>query len=230
MAARRASEGLPGLAIAWGPIGDVGYLDRSEDVRAVIERKLGGTMRADEALDLLGRALHGAQAGSTLTIAPVNWSDLKNDLPVVSEPLFEFLDLRSEQGSGDGVVDLQALLAAQGETKTRKILVEILRREAAQIMHITPSEVDVDRELVELGFDSLMGLSLKMAMEERLGSSTPITSVADGMTLSRLAHKIVAGAVDGKTDNSVDTMAERHLTESDLPDEIMQKISNAAAE
>ena len=105
MAAARASEGLPGLAVAWGPIGDVGYLDRSAEVRAVIERKLGGTMHSGEALGLLGKALPAAQAGSTLTIAPVSWSDLKNDLPVLSEPLFEFLDLRSEQGSVDDAID-----------------------------------------------------------------------------------------------------------------------------
>ena len=109
------------------------------------------------------------------------------------------------------------------------MLIDILRREAAQIMRIAPSEIDVDRELVDLGFDSLMGMNLKMAMEERLGSATPLTSVADGMTLSRLAHAIVSSAIDGTSETVEGTMAERHLTESNLPTETIAKITDAAA-
>ncbi|WP_172294614.1 type I polyketide synthase [Pseudoruegeria sp. HB172150] len=229
MAQRRRAEGLPGLAIAWGPIGDAGYLERSDEVKAVIERKIGRPMRAQDAFNALAQALEADGNRATITIAPVEWSRLMSDLPVVSEPLFECLDLRQDVGGADGMIDLAGLIEAEGEAKARKMLVELLQREAAQIMRIAPSEIDVDRELVELGFDSLMGMSLKLAMEERLGTATPMTSIADAMTLSKLAHSIVASAIAGKEDTVTETMAERHLTESDLPEELRQKIADAAA-
>ncbi len=229
LAEKRAARGEPALAVAWGPIGDVGYLNRASDVKDLIERKLGQTMEARAALDSLAKVLNGAPERTTITIAPVDWSRLKSDLAVASGPLFECLDLRQEPTNAEGVLDLADLVATEGEAKARKMLLEILQREAAQIMRTGPSEIDVDRELVDLGFDSLMGMSLKLAMEERLGSTTPLTSVADGMTLSRLTHAIVTNAVEGVSDSVTDSMAERHLTDSDLPTEVKAKIANAAA-
>ena len=228
LARARKAEGLPALAVAWGPIGDVGYLDRAEGVKEIIERKLGRTMGSHEALDALAEALADDPERTTVTIAAVDWSRLKNDIAVVSEPLFEFMDLRQEPTNAEGVIDLGALLASEGEAKTRKLIVDLLRREAAQIMRIAPSEIDVDRELVDLGFDSLMGMSLKMAMEERLGTATPITSVAHGMTLSKLAYGIVSGAASGTSESVETSMAERHLTESALPTQVLDEIANAA--
>ncbi|MCG6883121.1 MAG: SDR family NAD(P)-dependent oxidoreductase, partial [Silicimonas sp.] len=228
LARARKAEGLPALAVAWGPIGDVGYLDRAEGVKEIIERKLGRTMQAGEALDALAEAMADDPARTTVTIAAVDWARLKNDIAVVSEPLFEFMDLRQEPTNAEGVIDLAALLASEGEAKTRGKLVDLLRREAAQIMRIAPAEIDVDRELVDLGFDSLMGMSLKMAMEERMGAATPLTSVAHGMTLSKLAHAIVSGAASGTSESVETSMAERHLTESALPTEVLDEIANAA--
>ena len=229
LAERRRAEGLPGLAVAWGPIGDTGFLDRSADLREIIQQKMG-TMTADEALGHLKHALDNGLAGGTLTLAPVEWSRLAGDLPLLSEPLFDHLDLQPDAAGGADTIDLAALIAKDGEAKARKVIAQILQREIGQIMHIAPSEIDMDRSLTELGFDSLMGLNLKMAMEQRLGRSTPLTSVGDGMTLSRLAHKIVAGAGQGETDATANDMAERHLADAAVPEDLKQRILNVAAD
>jgi NADPH:quinone reductase-like Zn-dependent oxidoreductase len=51
---RRRAAGLPGLAVAWGAIADVGVLARDRDVAAKLERISGIVpMRADEALSQL---------------------------------------------------------------------------------------------------------------------------------------------------------------------------------
>ncbi|MEM0949215.1 MAG: type I polyketide synthase [Pseudomonadota bacterium] len=229
LAQSRQSEGLPGLAIAWGPIGDVGILGRSAELHAVIEQKLG-TMTAATALDHLGHALQQKPEAATLTIAPVDWARLRGDLPVVSEPAFEFLKLSAAVDGSERQIDLMQMITNKGEAKARKFLVGILRVEAGKIMNISPSEIDIDRELVDLGFDSLMGMNLKLAIEQRLGQSAPIASIADGMTLSRLAFKIVSGTAQGTTQDITDDMAERHLEEAEMPQELKERILNAAAQ
>ena len=96
-------------------------------------------------------------------------------------------------------------------------------------MRIAPGEIDVARDLTDLGFDSLMGMSLKLAMEERLGTATPISSVGDGMTLSRLAHLIVASAISDVQSDDTDQMAARHLSDTDMPEDLKKEIAHVAS-
>lgn len=228
LARRRNEEGLPGLAIAWGPIGDAGYLTQAGELKAVIERKLGSVMTAKVALMRLFDLVEIGFDQPTITIASVDWSRLKSELPLISEPLFEYLDIRVSEVGEDGLIDIPALIAEKGETKTRKIILDLLCQEAAQIMRIAPGEIDVNRGLTDLGFDSLMGMSLKLAMEERLGTAAPISSVGDGMTLSRLTHLIMMSAKSGSHEDEADVMAERHLSEVNIPSKLKDEISNAA--
>ena len=79
-----------------------------------------------------------------------------------------------------------------------------------------------------MGLDSLMGMNLKMTIEERLGMTTPMSSVGDGLTLNRLAHAIVSSVETGDRAHETETMAERHLGKEGLPEHIKDEIANAA--
>ena len=48
----RRDEGLPGLAIGWGPIADQGYLARAKDTRALLERRLDGALLTGDLVDI----------------------------------------------------------------------------------------------------------------------------------------------------------------------------------
>ena len=229
LAKRRSAEGLPSLAIAWGPIADAGYLTGATELREVIERTLGSVTPAKTALEDLFKTLDEGFDLPTITIAPIDWGRLKSELPLLSEPLFEYLAIQTSDIGQDSIIDVRGLVAEKGEAKTRKILLDILCQEAAQIMRIAPGEIDVARDLTDLGFDSLMGMSLKLAMEERLGTATPISSVGDGMTLSRLAHLIVASAISDVQSDDTDQMAARHLSDTDMPEDLKKEIAHVAS-
>ncbi|MBV1868832.1 MAG: SDR family NAD(P)-dependent oxidoreductase [Marinosulfonomonas sp.] len=228
IARRRRTEGLPGLAVAWGPIGDTGYLDRAEDLRAIMELKLGKAQTANEALEALGKALAHEPARTTLTIAPIDWSRLKVDLPVVSGRLFELLNLRVGASGLGADFDLAKIITDQGEAKARKAVLEFLLDEAAKIMRIAPRKIDVDRPLTELGFDSLMGISLKMTIEERMGAELPMAQIGDGLTLARMAHDLVEAAKSGESQTTAGMMAERHLTQTAVSESLRKEIMNVA--
>ena len=78
VARRRRQEGLPALAIGWGPIANVGVLSENKPLQRSLQARSGAKpMQAREALDLMGEALE--QSGDAvnlgvITIAPGDWS------------------------------------------------------------------------------------------------------------------------------------------------------------
>lgn len=230
LARARRAAGRAGLAIAWGPIADAGYLARAEQTRDVIRGQLGTLLEAREALDALGEVLARDPARATITIAPMYWARLKSDVPLLGAPLFEMIDLTSS-ASESGDIDLMALIADVGVAKARKQVLDLLVGETARIMRIAPSEIDPARPLMEMGFDSLMGMNLKLAAEARLGADLPIASVADGLSLQRMAHDLIEAASQGKARDAGLEMADKHLTQIEISEEVKAKVmKNVAAE
>jgi len=108
LARRRHAEGLPALAVAWGPISDAGYLARSQAVGDNLARRLGAVpLSASASLDALPALLASGQP--MIAFAEVNWSAAKRALPTLATPMFAGLVAKS---SGDGAdVDLRDRLA-----------------------------------------------------------------------------------------------------------------------
>src|SRR5207248_960453 len=87
MARRRQAAGRPGLAIAWGPIQDAGYLAERPETRDALARRLGAKpMPATQALSGIGAITASglAEAG----FAETNWSDARRFLPILAAPFF----------------------------------------------------------------------------------------------------------------------------------------------
>ncbi|MFZ5964214.1 SDR family NAD(P)-dependent oxidoreductase [Thalassococcus sp. BH17M4-6] len=225
---RRQADGLCGTTFAWGPIGDTGYLDRSPNVAEAISARTGGLMTTDQAFAHLESALEAGALPPTLTIAPVDWHSMLRGLPVRTDPLFSHLAKRLVAESDAARIDLKAMIRDLGEARAREKLIEIIRAEAAAIIQSAPSDIDIDRPLVDIGLDSLMGLNLKMAVEERLGHSLPPVSIGEGLTLRDIARDAIAHAT-GAADPAAlrDQMIERHVTDPDAKDQLKQGRASA---
>lgn len=211
----RAAAGLPGLAIAWGPIADTGMLARNEDLRKALSTQLGGLLTAGEALDALGRWLADAPKGAaTVTIAPIRWGRLAADLGVLSEPLFAGIDVETARSAG--AVDLAALVAAGKEAEARRIALEAVLAEAAQILRLSPEAIDPQRPLSEHGLDSLMAMNLKLAIEERFGIEIPARSLAGEPSPGRLVQSLFDTLDSGQTAAQDGILVDAHLSETVL--------------
>ncbi|MBL3575099.1 SDR family NAD(P)-dependent oxidoreductase [Rhodovulum sulfidophilum] len=225
LARARREAGLPGLAIAWGPIADAGYLARETGLREALARRLP-PMTTAAALHRLGRALAAGACGPTLTVAPMDWSRMAGTLPVLDTPLFDLIDIRAS-ASGPGLFDLDELLRSKGPKEARKVLTRLLVEEAAQLMRAAPGDIDPRQPLELMGFDSLMAINLRMAVEERLGANVPVMSIDDGLTLAGLVNRIIeAGGAPGAEagDAMVEEMARRHLADGTLGEDRLEQI------
>jgi acyl carrier protein len=189
LARSRAAAGLPALAVAWGPIADVGYLARDEAAQQQLGRRLGAkALPARQALDALPSL--AALGEPVVAYADIQWGALNGALPLLRSAAFDFL--RSEADEPDDS-DLGDRLRNLPEAEAVDLLTQVLVEEVARILGCGVDRVAPRRPLVQLGMDSLMALELRTGLERRIGIDLPLMALSDNTTLHSLARRTIAG-------------------------------------
>ena len=206
LAARREAEGLPTLAVGWGPIADAGFLHREGAALDALERRLSAApLLAREALDALP-VLWGSRRPA-LTYAAVHWEAARKRLPILSRPLFAGI------ASADAAeeIDLAERLAGLSPAEAKVVITELLLEEVSRILSSGAEAVDAQRPLAELGMDSLMAVELRMTLESKLKVNLPLLSLSDTATVGSLAGRITASLLEAR-----DGAAPAHLAQAAL--------------
>ena len=192
---RRRAGGLPGLAVAWGAIADVGVLARDPDVAAKLERISGIVpIRADEALSHLDILLARPSIyPPTVYCAMFRPGAALQGLKLLETPAFVRLFADAEGSDQEVGIDLAMQIAGKSEVKARAIVAGLVASEVARILRLSAEEIDVARPLDELGMDSLMSLELRMSIEKRFGIELPIVAISSGISVNDLAARLLAG-------------------------------------
>ncbi|WP_311944959.1 type I polyketide synthase [Halomonas piscis] len=217
LVAARRQAGLPATGVRWGAIEDVGFLARNARTRDALQERLGGqALHSDEALAVLERMLLADSAG--LGVLELDWGALSRFLPTAGAARFDELSRTGEDASGqEAREDIGALLLTLPPEEQYATLVAVLRAELAGILLLDESDIDVDRSVYDMGFDSLMGVELMTALESRLGVQLPVMVLGEASTVARLATVLqqrIQQKGDGEetTENAqaLETLAERH--------------------
>ena len=195
LARRRRQDGLPALAVAWGPIGDVGYLTGNDTLAQIAARKLARhSLSVTSALDALEQTIacdDGRVETASVGLGRFDFDALQRELPLAATNLFAAVRkvTREEKAeaieSSDLAKELTTLTAAEARTRVELVL----KTEVAHILKMTPSQIDSMKPLAELGVDSLMGVELRIAAEERLGVDIPLMSIGGAGSIADLAEK-----------------------------------------
>jgi NAD(P)-dependent dehydrogenase (short-subunit alcohol dehydrogenase family)/acyl carrier protein len=219
LARRRRKEGLPGLAIGWGAIEDVGILTRMDNVKDSLANRVGVTpIKARAALDQMGEILAGpssALADGVVFIAPMNWGKARDFLPSLRSPTFADLTRGQDptEASERGTIDVRAIVEAEGRDAARRRVCDVIVEELARILRLPQEDVPRSKPLAEIGLDSLMGVELAISIEERFTLQGSLTASATGLTISELGDQIIGMSEDADvaTASAVQGVAERHL-------------------
>jgi NADPH:quinone reductase-like Zn-dependent oxidoreductase/SAM-dependent methyltransferase/NAD(P)-dependent dehydrogenase (short-subunit alcohol dehydrogenase family)/aryl carrier-like protein len=188
----RRSRGLPGLTINWGYLGGVGYVARHEKVGERLESAGVLSFTVRQALDLLERTLQ--QGAVQVGVMHIDW-DRWRGLGVSGKVPPRFLalckDAKTEVADNSGgLPGRRALLAAGGEQR-RQMLQTLLRDKVAQVLGASPSKLDPEKPLIDLGLDSLMGVELRNWIEGDLQVSVPIAELMRSPSLGRLTDLLL---------------------------------------
>src|SRR6516164_2205213 len=190
----RRGLGLPGLAVAWGAIGEVGHLARNPVVARMLGERLGVKLLAPaRALDQLEHAI--LSGVSQITLAELSWSRLAI-LPVVAKaPKFvlvrEALDEAANEATDGDFEAVRGHLAELPRTEAISFAKQLLIKHVASIVGITPARLAADQSLLDLGMDSLMLVELQMKLEKQCGIVISTLELMDTTTVAKLAQRIV---------------------------------------
>ncbi|MFF2619862.1 SDR family NAD(P)-dependent oxidoreductase [Kitasatospora sp. NPDC058046] len=185
LVAARRKAGLPGLAIQWGPLSDVGYV-HDQGLAADLEAVGLTTMTAAYALGALDRVLERADHEDVvLCVARLRPAPLQLYLPTVTAPRTAELLSGERQES----VALRAL-SSDDEATAGERTEEALAAMVADVLETTPDRIDRGAPLVSLGLDSLMATELSIGISQRLGidlSAAMLLAAADLRSLAEHA-------------------------------------------
>jgi len=199
----RRAQGLPGLAVQWGPWSGDGMAGRAGEGLTAIYRHLGVSMRdADDYLHTLARLLSTSPEASSLpgqvAVCEIDWERYLSATtatplcvglaPSKAEFSTEKLDEEVEK------ISLAGSLAAVTPERRMRLLRERIKQVVSNCLGQTASHMIADADgFAELGIDSIHSMILHKQLEKELGSALPQTIAFDRPTIVAMADFFASG-------------------------------------
>lgn len=205
LARRRRAAGHPALAVAWGPITDVGMLAADGDKAAKLNRRLGVTaMTAAESLAMLPALLAAGEAAPMLV--RLGAADGRLALPIMQEAMLAAL---AGPAAAPAQEDLRAHLATLPRPEAEALVLRLVTEEIARILRLPPDGIGADAGVTALGLDSLGAMELRGGLEQRLGVQVALSALSEELTVGTLARQIAAAAIaQPDTEATISTLME----------------------
>jgi acyl transferase domain-containing protein/NADPH:quinone reductase-like Zn-dependent oxidoreductase/acyl carrier protein len=191
LAAERRACGLPGTAIAWGMLGEGGFVaERPELIEALTQLGLSEMTPAD-VRDALNLAVTSDEP--VLLAARVDWQRLRTRFPglnartnLLSNLVAQTSDLPTLERTS---LATEAIRAAAPADRVA-LIAEYVRSVAARVLGMSASKISTDRPLAELGLDSLMGVELATQIEAELGVVFHMHALGREITIATVAEAL----------------------------------------
>ncbi len=206
----RRKNGLPVQVIGWGPIDDTGMLTRNPKARQMLLKSLGvSPTRSQAALDWLEYCITNNVHASHYF--GLDWHS-RADLPVLSTPRFSLLRpyIEKEQAEGFSLEDIRLRPPAEA----LQIIISILLEEITHVLRLPDNKLTLDTTLASLGMDSLMGVELSLAIEQKFKLEGYALPLSTKTTAADLADSIYAVLVGKKGEAISDEESQADLLEA----------------
>jgi aryl carrier-like protein len=206
LAHHRRSQGLPGLVINWGHLGQVGYLAQREQLGQRLERQGVLSFTVAQATDCLEYALQTLT--TQMSVLRIDWSVWRGlGLTGRISPKFAHL-LRHTEGPVDENGELSAvdnIRSASGGQRLQ-LIGRQMRGKIGSLLGLAADQIRDERALLEMGLDSLMAVELRNWIEGYLQVSLPISALMRSQSLTALVQQISQTMADqtgsGRSDSS----------------------------
>lgn len=209
----RRSLGLPGLAMNWGHLGEVGYLAEREQLGQRLERQGVLSFTVKQALECLEYAMQLNER--QLSVLRIDWTVWRG-LGITSRVSPRFAHLlrnTSVEECGDQTQLASAEQLRAASPALRAPMVErLLRYKVGSLLGMAGGQIQRERSLLEMGLDSLMAVEMRNWIEAKMEIGLPIAALMRSASLDEL----IAKTCEIIGDSHQSTMAQDNLTH-DVP-------------
>jgi myxalamid-type polyketide synthase MxaD len=194
LAYHRQARSQPALSINWGAWAGEGFAESVGGKRLAARLSLLGinSIAPRQALEILGRLL--GRSAAQLAVVPINWQQYREFYPGGSaSPLLSELACEAAEvprASGGRSERRDAILAAE-PAERRPLLQSYLSEQVARALGLSPSELDVQQPLSELGLDSLMAVELKNRIAVDLKVNVPVVKFLQGFSVDQAVTQVL---------------------------------------
>ncbi|MFC4852683.1 SDR family NAD(P)-dependent oxidoreductase [Actinophytocola glycyrrhizae] len=186
LARARRARGLPGQAIAWGIVGEVGFVARDEALTRTVTRAGLRLLSAQQVRTALDELVGGPDVAMV-------WSHDGEFLRRIY-PHLTTRRLGELVGAGDVADDeyddLTERLRQASVEDAIVLTADTIVNTLAEVLAVAPERIDRDKPLDQVGVDSLMGAELVAKMRRRLGREIPVMRVISSGGIDDLARSL----------------------------------------
>ncbi|TGV08727.1 SDR family NAD(P)-dependent oxidoreductase [Alcaligenaceae bacterium 429] len=200
----RLQAGLAATCVRWGAIDDVGFLARNTQIKNALQDRMGGAaLPAAIALGALESML--VHKRSHLGVMELDWSALDRFLPTANSPKFSDLAHMAAEAEHDGNHDNWAeLIATLGPEDLYSYAEQIVKSEISDILRLPLQRIDSQQSIYDMGLDSLLGVELVLALENRFDIRIPVMSLNESPTIEKLTAKLISLLQGAQSDDGVE--------------------------
>jgi hybrid polyketide synthase/nonribosomal peptide synthetase FtdB len=201
IATERRSRGGRALCIQWGAWAGGGMAEGLLEVHG--GARAAETIEPDTGLRLLGELWQSDRP--LFTVLPIDWGTWAGRYPALARAPFlsRVVQVRTEVAQ---VASELVHLVTLTPDERRAYLLAWLLREAANILRIDVSTLDVRTPLTSFGLDSLMALELRNRLIGALNESVPLVELIRGASVEQVVAAVegrIAAAVTGAAETAV---------------------------
>jgi hypothetical protein len=191
LAVHRKSEGLPALAVNWGPLAEIGIVAENTSLARYLE-SVGLELLPPADVFLFLKFLLRRDAVSAGAVR-ADWDRFRENNPVAKRSHRFAVVLAKKaggDGSGGGSDALEQLLALAMDDRPG-FLIDHLRRGLAAVLRADETTLDPAAPLTTFGVDSLMAFEFKLRIDRDFRTNVPIDKLSAGTTLTELSMLLV---------------------------------------
>ena len=183
------------MSINWGVLADAGVAARDPEVARGLEESGIGALPMVKALAALEALLQDRPEQAA--VVEVDWLRLQRARPSLAfSPIVrdlvavESADARKELQSAQS--EIRRELGELEADERHEHLIRFLARELARILRFPVEKIDPEKDVNDLGLDSLMAMEVVTVVEHELGLRLSTMEMMSGASIVSFARKLIA--------------------------------------